>query len=151
MVNKVFLVGNVGKEAEVFTFDNGDKKATFSLATSETFKTKDGEKKTNTEWHTIVCYRGLATLAENWIGAGSQLFVEGKITYRSYQDKDGNRRGTTEIVAENIRLLGSKGGSAKSPENGQNEPIGKVITGSDQSLPQPDNVRPMSGTEDLPF
>jgi single-strand DNA-binding protein len=152
MVNHAILVGNVGGEVEIHTFDNGDKKATFSLATSETYKTRDGEKKTTTEWHNIVCYRGLATLAENWIGVGSQLFVDGKIHYRSYTDKDGNKRGTTDIVAENIRLLSSKDGAAKSTENRQNEGTGKAKTGSDQSLPDPDNVREVAEEDsDLPF
>ena len=151
MVNKVFLIGNVGSDPEVRTLDNGSMVANFSLATSETYKDKSGETVTNTAWHNIVAWKHLADLADNYIRKGRQLFIEGKITYRTYTDKDGNKRGTTDIVAENIRLLGSKDGAAKSTENRQNEGAGRSTSGSGPELPEPDNVRTVEETDDLPF
>jgi single-strand DNA-binding protein len=108
MVNKVILLGNVGKDPEVKYFDNDVAVASFSLATSETYKDKSGQKQTKTEWHNIVAWRWLGKLAENYIKKGSQIYVEGKLTTRSWDDKDGNKRYTTEIVANSIQLLGKK-------------------------------------------
>ena len=108
MVNKVILLGNVGKDPEVKYFDNDVAVASFSLATSETYKDKSGQKQTKTEWHNITAWRGLAKLAENYIKKGTQLYIEGKITTRSWDDKDGNKRYTTDIVANSIQMLGKK-------------------------------------------
>jgi single-strand DNA-binding protein len=108
MVNKVILLGNVGKDPEVKYFDNDVAVASFSIATSETYKDKSGEKQTKTEWHNISAWRGLAKLAENYIKKGTQLYIEGKLTTRSWDDKDGNKRYTTEIVANTIQMLGKK-------------------------------------------
>ncbi|MDD4812991.1 MAG: single-stranded DNA-binding protein, partial [Bacteroidales bacterium] len=107
-VNKVILVGNVGKDPEIRHLENNLVLARFSLATSETYKNKNGEMVTNTEWHNIVAWRQLAELAERFIKKGRQLYVEGKITTRQWDDKEGNKRYTTEIVADNIRLLGKR-------------------------------------------
>jgi single-strand DNA-binding protein len=100
--NKVVLMGNLGKDPEVKTFEK-NKKASFSLATSETFK-KDGEKQTKTEWHNIVCWSGVAELAEKYLKKGSSILVEGKITYRNYE-KDEKKVYVTEIVATDIRFI----------------------------------------------
>ncbi|MFA6352212.1 MAG: single-stranded DNA-binding protein [Bacteroidales bacterium] len=107
-VNKVILVGNVGKDPEIRHLENNLVLARFSLATSETYKNRNGEMVTNTEWHNIVAWRQLAELAERFIRKGRQLYVEGKITTRQWDDKEGNKRYTTEIVADNIRLLGKR-------------------------------------------
>lgn len=107
-LNKVMLIGNVGKDPEVRSFENS-KKATFTLATSESYKNKNGEKVTNTEWHNIVVWRGLADVAEKWVKKGTQLYVEGKITTRSYDDKDGQKKYITEILADNFVMLGKRG------------------------------------------
>ena len=119
-VNKVILVGNVGKDAEVRYIDNGVAVATFSLATSETYTSKSGEKVTTTEWHNIVAWRGLGEFAGKYIQKGRQLYIEGRIKSRSYEDKDGVKKYITEILADSIQLLGRKepgeGGSA-SPAN----------------------------------
>jgi single stranded DNA-binding protein len=88
--NKVILVGNVGKDPEIRRFENNIK-ASFSLATSETYTPKGGDRVTQTEWHNIVAWRRLAELAENYIRKGSQILVEGKLRYRSYDDRDGNK------------------------------------------------------------
>lgn len=107
-VNKVILVGNLGKEPEVRRLENGRAVATFSLATSETYKNKTGEKVTNTEWHNIVLWTPLAEVAERFLHKGSQVYIEGKITNRSYDDKEGNKKYITEIVAREMTMLSNK-------------------------------------------
>jgi len=106
-INKVILLGNLGRDPEVQNFENGVKKATFSLATSETYKNKDGNKTVQTEWHNIVLWRGLAEIAEKFLVKGKQVYLEGKIRTRTWEDKEGKKRYTTEIIADNILLLGS--------------------------------------------
>ena len=108
-VNKVILVGNLGKDPEVRSFEGGAKKASFPLATTETYKTRDGQKKDHTEWHNVVLWRGLADVAEKYLGKGSQVYVEGRIRTRSWDDKDGNKKYMTEIEADTMTMLGRKG------------------------------------------
>ncbi len=107
-VNKVILLGHLGKDPETFTFENGVKKVSFSLATTESYKDKDGNRVDQTEWHNVVLWRGLADVAEKYLNKGSQVYVEGKIKTRSWDDKDGNKRYTTEIYADNMTMLGGK-------------------------------------------
>jgi len=155
--NKVILVGNVGKDPEIRRFENNIK-ASFSLATSETYTPKGGDKVTQTEWHNIVAWRRLAELSENYIRKGSQILVEGKLRYRSYDDKDGNKRYVVEVEAEVIQLLGRKGDSpAQQPSGnttGQN--YGNSYNGPSQSTPkqnspaEEDFSEPAPG-DDLPF
>ena len=97
MINKVILLGNVGKDPDVRHLDNNATVARFSLATSESYKNKNGEKITNTEWHNIVAWRSHAEFAGKYIKKGTLLYVEGKIRTRSWDDKDGNKRYTTEV------------------------------------------------------
>jgi single-strand DNA-binding protein len=108
MINKVILLGHVGKDPEVRHLDNDRSVAKFTLATSETYKSKTGEKVTNTEWHNIVCWRSLAEIAGRYVKKGTLLYVEGKIRSRSYDDKDGNKRYITEIEADNFQMVGRK-------------------------------------------
>lgn len=115
-VNKVILLGRVGKPVEVRDTDKG-KVATFTLATSEYYKDRDGNKKENTEWHNIVAWKAVADIAEKFVQKGSQVFLEGKIRTRSW-DKDGEKRFVTEILAEKIELVGSK----NSQENQDGQP-----------------------------
>src|SRR5690606_3449366 len=103
--NKVILVGNVGKDPEIRRFENNIK-ASFSLATSETYTPRGGEKVTQTEWHNIVAWRRLAELSENYIRKGSQILVEGKLRYRSYDDRDGKKRYSVEVEAAVTQRLG---------------------------------------------
>lgn len=103
-VNKVILIGNLGKDPEIISFDQV-KKASFSLATTETHKTKDGVKIEETEWHNIICWRGLAEVAEKFLKKGTHLYVEGKIKSRIREDKEGNKKRVVEIVAENFKIL----------------------------------------------
>ncbi len=110
-VNKVILLGNLGKDPEVRRLDDGRGVANFSLATSETYKKKSGEKVTNTEWHNIVLWSPLADIAESYLKKGSQVYIEGKISNRSYEDKDGVKKYISEVVGRDITLLG------RAPEN----------------------------------
>ena len=107
-INKVILVGNLGKDPEVRTLENGAKVANFTLATSETYKNKEGQRVTTTEWHNIVLWRGLADIAERFLRKGNQVYIEGKIKSRTWDDKDGNKRYITEILGDNLTMLGSK-------------------------------------------
>ena len=107
-VNKVILVGNLGKNPEVKYLDSGVAVANFSLATTENYKNKEGERVSQTEWHNIVLWRGLAEVAEKWLKKGSSVYIEGKIKTRKWEDKDGNTRYNTEILADNMTMLGGK-------------------------------------------
>ncbi|MFO8053881.1 MAG: single-stranded DNA-binding protein [Bacteroidales bacterium] len=106
-VNKVILLGNLGKDPEVKTFDDGNKIVRFSLATNETYKNKNGEKVERTEWHNVIIRRqGLAGVAEQYLNKGKQVFIEGKLRTRKWEDKDGNNRYTTEVHVDNLTMLG---------------------------------------------
>ena len=107
-VNKVILVGNLGKDPEVRYLDNGVAVANFSLATTENYKNKQGERVSQTEWHNIVFWRGLAEVAEKYLKKGDSIYVEGKLRTRRWEDKDGNAKYTTEILADNMTMLGNK-------------------------------------------
>ena len=107
-INKVILVGNLGKDPEVKTLENGAKVANFTVATSETYKNREGQKVTQTEWHNIVVWRGLAVIAQNYLHKGNQVYIEGKIKTRSWDDKDGVKRYTTEILGDNLTMLGGR-------------------------------------------
>ena len=107
-VNKVILVGNLGKDPEVRHLENGAAVANFSIATSETYKDrKTGEKVSQTEWHNIVAWRGLAEIAERYLKKGHKVYIEGKLKTRSWQDQDGNNRYSTEIITDNLTMLGN--------------------------------------------
>jgi single-strand DNA-binding protein len=123
-VNKVILVGNLGKDPEVKYLDNGVAVANFSLATTENYKNKEGEKVSQTEWHNIVLWRGLAEVAEKYLKKGANVYIEGKIKTRKWEDKDGNTRYNTEILADNMTMLGSKQDSKKPPINPPQETAG---------------------------
>lgn len=146
-VNKVILVGNVGKDPEIKYFDNDNVKANFPLATSERgYKAANGtEVPERTEWHNIVCWRGLAQIVEKFVRKGSQLYIEGKIRSRSYEDQNGVKRYITEVYADNIELLGRRGGSGN--ENEHAAPSSR----QESSTESPMNLSDNSGTDDLPF
>ena len=104
-INKVILVGNLGKDPEVRTVQSGAQVARFSLATSESYTNKEGQRIENTEWHNVVLWRGLATVAEKYLKKGNKVYIEGKLRNRQYEDKDGNKKYTTEIEATDMLLL----------------------------------------------
>lgn len=107
-VNKVILVGNVGKDPETRYLDESTAITKFPMATSETYKNKSGERVSTTEWHNIVLWRGLAQVAEKYVKKGTQIYLEGRIKTRSYEDADGNKKYITEIVGDQMQLLGRK-------------------------------------------
>jgi single-strand DNA-binding protein len=107
-INKAILIGNVGKDPEIRHLENGTPMCSFSLATSENYTNKSGEKVTNTDWHNIVLWRQLAEVAGKYVKKGSQVYIEGRIKSRSYDDKDGNKKYITEIVGDTLKLLGRK-------------------------------------------
>src|SRR6187431_2468372 len=145
-VNKVILVGRLGKDPEVRSLENGATVANFTLATSETYKDKTtGEKKEITDWHNIVLWRGLAEIAQKYVHKGDMLYIEGKMRTRSWE-KDGVTRYTTEVIGDNMNLLSPKGGSggsgSGSSEYSQERPVAE----------QGSSAPPMhSSTDDLPF
>jgi single-strand DNA-binding protein len=105
-VNKVILIGNLGKDPEVRHLENGAVVANFSIATSETYTDRNtGRKVENTDWHNIVVWRGLAEVVEKYVKKGHKVYVEGKLRTRSWQDKEGNTRYTTEVVADEMTML----------------------------------------------
>ncbi|MGW8315653.1 MAG: single-stranded DNA-binding protein [Bacteroidales bacterium] len=114
-VNKVILVGNVGKDPETRYLDDSTAISKFPMATSETYKNRSGERVSTTEWHNIVLWRGLAQVAEKYVKKGTQLYIEGRIKTRSYDDSDGNKKYITEIVGDQMQLLGRR------PDEGEDE------------------------------
>ncbi len=138
-VNKVILIGNLGKDPEVRHLDNGRAVANFSLATSENYKNREGEKVTTTEWHNIVLWTPLAEIAEKYLNKGNQIYLEGKLTNRSYEDKDGNRKYISEVVGQNLTMLGVRASASESSTLEENKIVSEsTVTEEDQ-------------TDDLPF
>ena len=103
--NKVQLIGNLGKDPEVKELEGGRKVAKFPLATTESYKNDAGEKISETSWHSLVAWGGLASIAEKYLTKGKEVAVEGRIAYRNYEDKDGNKKYFTEIILSQIQLL----------------------------------------------
>lgn len=144
-VNKVILVGNVGKDPEVRHLDSGVAVCNFPLATSESYTAKNGDRVTTTEWHNIVLWRGLADVAEKYVTKGKQLYIEGRIRTRSYDDKEGNKRYTTEIYGDVMQMLGSRDSSPSGNTAAENA----APAPSTQKTQEPD-IAP-EGDDDLPF
>ena len=138
-VNKVILVGNLGKDPEVRYLEGGTAVAKFSLATSESYKDKTGKKVDQTEWHNIVLWRGLAEVAEKYLKKGMQVYIEGKIRSRSWEDKEGVKKYTTEIIAENLNILGKKEDRDGNAAHESSNETSNVTTAANES------------TDDLPF
>jgi len=107
--NKVQLIGNVGNEPEITNLDSGKKVAKFSIATNEFYKNSNGEKQQDTQWHNIVAWGKIAEIIEKYVGKGKEVAIEGKLTSRSYETKEGEKRYVTEVVANEILLMGIKG------------------------------------------
>jgi single-strand DNA-binding protein len=141
-VNKVILVGNLGKDPEVRHLEGGNSVANFTLATNEYYKDKQGARVERTEWHNISAWRGLAELAEKYLKKGSQVYVEGKLRTRQYQDKDQQTRYITEIIAEEISLLGGRPGG----NNGNGNASGSG-NGADENV----SLRQEPELDQLPF
>ncbi len=149
-VNKVILVGNLGKDPELRYTPSGTAVVTFSLATTERYKDRDGNKQTKTEWHNIVAWRQLAEICGKYLHKGKQIYIEGKIQNRSYDDRDGNKRYISEVVVNEMQMLGSRddnqqgGGGGYAGSQNQNQSSQSYNQGS-QNQNQNQNS-PNSGT-----
>jgi single-strand DNA-binding protein len=143
-VNRVMLIGNLGKDPDIQYLEGNIAVAKFPLATTETYKDKNGTIIPQTEWHTIVVWRGLAELAQKYMHKGSLIFVEGRLRTRTWEDKDKNRRSSTEIVADNLVMLDKrKDGTDVGPD------VAQEATNT-FSTPAPD-ISFETGKDDLPF
>jgi len=157
-LNKVLLIGNVGKDPEIRHLESGASVATITLATSERFKDRNsGETKELTEWHTVVAWRQLAELASNYIKKGSQIYVEGRIRSRSWDDQNGVKHYATEILADTIQLLGRRDSSV--PQGGAYSQPAQPRSAAPAQSPAPAQTTPLvsssdlvdDGPDDLPF
>ena len=146
-VYKVILVGNLGKDPEIRHLENGATVANFSIATSENYKDrKTGEKVSQTEWHNIVAWRGLAEIAEKYLKKGQKVYIEGKLKTRTWQDQDGNNRYSTEVITDNLTMLGS-GNQNESKNNIVDNSANQV---SENKTSEKEFSAP-SDEDDLPF
>lgn len=143
-VNKVILVGNLGTDPEVRTLSSGTKVARLRIATSESYTNREGERVTNTEWHTVNLWRGLADVAERYLKTGNTIYVEGKLRTRSYDDKDGITRYVTEIEGDNMTMLGGRSDGASSAGPSAQPSAQPAAPSPSQGAPEPDD-------DDLPF
>ncbi len=126
-INKVILVGNLGRDPEVKTIDSGAKVARFTLATSEVYKDRStGERKEMTEWHNVICWRNLADIAEKYLSKGRQIYVEGRLRTRSWED-NGVKRFTTEVYADVIQMLGKSDNVQEAPSTASQPDVPPVV------------------------
>jgi len=142
-VNKVILIGRLGKDPDVRTFENNVKKASFTLATSEYRKDKEGNRIEQTEWHNIYCWRNLAENAEKYLGKGKMIYLEGKLRTRNYEE-NGIKKYITEIEASTFTILTPKG-------DGNDPLVTKGENKTDSTTPSDPVYEPASETDDLPF
>jgi single-strand DNA-binding protein len=130
-VNKVILLGNVGKDPEIQHLEGGVTVARFPMATTESYKDKNGNKVDQTEWHNIVVWRGLADVTEKIVHKGTQLYIEGRLRTRQWEDKEKNKRYTTEIVADVINVTGRRADSNNSNNNDTSTPASFDLNAND--------------------
>lgn len=146
MVNKVILIGNVGADPEVRYLDGGVAVARFSLATTESYKNKNGERVDQTEWHNIVLWRNLAEIAEKYVKKGMKLYIEGRIRNRTWEDQNGVKKYMTEIQGDNMQMLSPKGDNGEYAGGNKNyESPANSHTTPQPAPPLPDD------SDDLPF
>lgn len=134
-LNKVMLIGNVGMDPEVRYLDNQAKVARLRIATTESYTDRNGEKRENTEWHTVTCWRRLADLVEKYVKKGSQLYIEGRLQTREWTDQTGAKRYATEINADNVQLLGRRD-NAPAAQPGFNQGGAAAYAPAQNSRPQ---------------
>ena len=142
-LNKAMIIGNVGRDPEVKHLDKGLAVVTLPIATTERFKDKNGELREQTEWHNVVFWRSLAEFVERHVRKGSQVFVEGRLRTRSWEDQSGQKKYATEIVADVIRLLGKRSDNEHNNNNTYTQQESKPTTGANDSIDEID--------DDLPF
>ena len=143
MVNRVILIGNLGKDPEIRKLDNGTAVGKFSVATNESYKDKQGEWQTETQWHDIVVWRNLAERAEANLKKGMSVYIEGKLTHRTWQDQDGNNRYSTEVVASYYRIVGKNEWQSNNQQPRQ--------VNSPSAPPVASTANSNGGGDDLPF
>ena len=141
-VNRVMLIGNLGKDPDVQFLEGNIAVAKFPLATTETFKDRSGKLVSQTEWHTVVLWRGLAELAQKYLHKGSLVYIEGRLRTRSWEDKEGNRKFATEVVGDNLIMLDKRTDSSPSIH---------TDAGSGEGMPGSDTPPIGETTGDLPF
>jgi single-strand DNA-binding protein len=147
-VNKVILIGNVGKDPEVRYIENGTPVCTLPVATSESYVNKAGERITTTEWHNVVLWRSLADVAQKFVKKGTQVYVEGRIRTRSYDDKDGNKRYVTEIIANTFQLLGRRSDESVAGGVSSSADVSHEVK---ETFPTDEFTVPPGEVNDLPF
>lgn len=136
MLNRVTLIGHVGVDPDVKHLESGVSVARFTLATNESYTDKSGKKVTNTEWHNIVVWRGLSEVVEKYVKKGDPLYVEGKLHHSTYEDKQGNKQYRTDIICDNLRMLGGK-------DRKENQDTPQPAPQGNSNIPEP--------SDDLPF
>lgn len=147
-VNKVILVGNLGKDPEVRHLESGVMVANFPLATTESYKDRNtGERRQVTEWHNVVLWRGLAEVTERFLKKGNQVYVEGKLRTRSWTDQEGNTRYTTEVIADNMTMLGGR----PADSNASAAPAASTATSEEKAAVSPNVTTVSDDSDDLPF
>jgi len=143
-INKVILIGNLGKDPEVRHLDNGAVVANFPIATSESYTDKNtGDKREITDWHNIVAWRGLAKITETYLKKGMKVYVEGKLRTRSWQDENNNTKYTTEVIADNMTMLSRAEGTIQSAENNYPKSV--------ENKPSQPMEQDIEADDDLPF
>ena len=154
-VNKVILVGNLGKDPEVRYTPSGSPVASFSLATTERYNDKSGQRQERTEWHNIIFWNRLAEICQQYLRKGSSIYLEGRIQTRSWDDRDGNKRYTTEIIGNAMQIIGSRGAGAGEDSRPQPDASRPPYTPPGGPGPAPDQSQPKSESipqdDDLPF
>lgn len=144
-VNKVILVGNLGRDPELRYTQGGQAVANFTLATTERFSNRDGDRQERTEWHRIVAWGKTAELCAQYLAKGRSVYIEGRLQTREWEDKEGQKRRTTEITAQTVQFLGGRGGSGSGGSGGSGGGGGSPSSGSsggfdDDSGPPPDDI-----------
>lgn len=147
MLNKVILIGNLGKDPEIRYTTSGAAVANFSMATTEKFKNKEGEKQEVVTWHNIIVWRQLAEICGKYLTKGKQIYIEGKIQVRSYDGKDGEKRYVTEIVADQMKMLGSAGDGQRSEGRAASTPPRQSQRPASDDFDDP----PFDPDQDIPF
>ncbi len=142
-VNKVILVGNLGKDPELRYTPSGAAVVNFSIATTENYKDRDGNRQANTEWHNIVAWRQLAEICGKYLHKGKQVYIEGKLQTRKWQDRDGNDKYTTEIVADQMQMLG-RAGDDNNSNQGDNQQQSYAKPQPQQNQAQPSQAQPQA-------
>jgi len=143
-INKVILIGRLGRDPEVRYASSGTAVCNFTMATSRTYKDKQGERKDETEWHRVVAFGRTAEICGEYLKKGSQIYIEGRLQTRKWQDKDGNDRWTTEVITDAMRMLDSRGNNMQDAQNGSSQ---SASGGSDPYQPLPGDIP----DSDVPF